>query len=102
VTGAAAADPMCAVAALLSELVVQTQAESIPEGLTNAAAARFVGCSVSLWNSLNTRGLCPAPVQLADRRPVWPRTELKAWLLAGAPTRLQWRAIRDAAIRRAG
>lgn len=72
------------------------------EGLSNAAAARFVGMSVSLWNSLNNRGLVPAPAELSERCPRWSRTELKAWLLAGAPARSRWNQMREVVLRRAG
>lgn len=72
----------------------------LPEGMRAAEAARFVGISPSLWRSLDARGLVPAPVELSIRLPIWPRTELRAWLLAGAPPRIKWRQIREAAIAR--
>lgn len=72
------------------------------EGLSPKESAAFVGVSVSLWHSMNSRGSCPAPAQLSERLPRWSRTELRAWLLAGAPSRRVWDASREIHLRRAG
>jgi hypothetical protein len=71
-----------------------------PEGLRAVDAAAFVGVSVSQWRELDRSALCPAAVQLGDRLPVWPRLELRAWLLDGAPSRAEWASRRQAAIDR--
>ena len=73
---------------------------SAPEGLDPSAAAAFVGVSVSKWHAMNAAGHCPAPVELGDRCPRWLRGELRAWLYAGAPTRVTWLQIRRDALRR--
>src|SRR4051794_18749732 len=65
-----------------------------PEGLNPAEAAAFVGVSVSKWHAMNAAGYCPAPVELGDRCPRWLRGELRAWLYAGAPTRVTWSQMR--------
>jgi predicted DNA-binding transcriptional regulator AlpA len=70
------------------------------EGLTADQAAAYVGVSVRKWHEMNGSGKCPAPVELGDRCLRWPRSELKAWLLAGAPTRVTWRVLREREMRR--
>jgi predicted DNA-binding transcriptional regulator AlpA len=72
------------------------------EGLGPKEAAQYVGVSVSAWHSMNSRSSCPAPAEISERCPRWSRTELRAWLLAGAPGRNRWQLMRDQALRRAG
>jgi hypothetical protein len=74
-----------------------------PEGLDPSAAADFIGVHVSKLHDLNSRGLMPAPANLGDGRcPRFVRSELLAWLIAGAPSRLRWQSMRELAMRRAG
>jgi len=72
------------------------------EGLAPADAAALLGISTSKLHELNARGLMPAPSELGDRCPRWSRTELKTWLLAGAPGRARWNLMRDTTMRRTG
>jgi predicted DNA-binding transcriptional regulator AlpA len=72
------------------------------EGLAPADAAVLLGISTSKLHDLNARGLIPAPADLGDRLPRWSRTELRTWLLSGAPSRARWNLMRDTAMRRAG
>jgi predicted DNA-binding transcriptional regulator AlpA len=69
------------------------------EVLDPAGAARFLGISVSKVHQLNAAGELPSPAELGERCPRWSRTELKAWLFAGAPGRSRWEAMRHAALR---
>jgi len=85
--------------ALLALLREATEAATA-EGLDAAGAATFIGVSVSKWHAMNAGGLCPAPVELGDRCPRWIRSELRSWLLGGAPPRVRWAAMREAALRR--
>lgn len=75
-----------------------------PEGLTFSQAAAYIGVSRSKLYQFHDAGLCPAPVSLGDgdgcKR--FSRSELRAWLIAGAPPRLRWAGMREAAIRRLG
>jgi predicted DNA-binding transcriptional regulator AlpA len=89
-------------AAMVRVAELQGVATVAPEGLDAADAARFVGVSRSSFYQLDERGLVPAAVLVGDTKRVWPRSELRAWLLAGAPSRLHWRAMRDQALRKAG
>jgi predicted DNA-binding transcriptional regulator AlpA len=91
-------------AALLARVVelLEQQAAGEPEGLDPSAAARFIGVSVAKVHQMNRDGLMPAPAELGDRCPRWARSELKAWLLAGSPSRVRWIHQRDIALRRAG
>jgi predicted DNA-binding transcriptional regulator AlpA len=72
--------------------------------LDPAEAANFLGISVSKLHELNSRGLVPEPARIgdSDRLPRWTRAELQAWLLAGAPARGRWQAMRESALRRWG
>lgn len=93
-------------AALLAEVLARV-ASAVPvgvlrEGLNATEAAAFVGVSPATWRATDSRGICPAPAELGDRCPRWGGMELRAWLLAKAPTRVQWVQVRDAMTRRAG
>lgn len=71
------------------------------EGLSPPDAAAYLGVSTAKLHDLDARGLLPSPAQLGDGRcPRWSRSELRAWLIAGAPPRLKWRVMRDAALRK--
>lgn len=85
---------------LLQQIVVAVSQNDV-EGLSPADAARFIGVSTSKFHSLNSSGMLPSPVELGDRCPRWIRTELRAWLLAGSPSRIKWNSIRDAKLRAA-
>ena len=88
---------------VLARLVAALDAGHVePEGLDPSAAARYLGISVSKIHAMNAAGAMPKPAELGDRCPRWARSELRAWLLAGSPSRLRWQAMRDAAIRRVG
>lgn len=85
--------------ALLAKLAEQATAA---EGLDAAEAARFIGVSRSMWHNLVSRGMCPSAIEIGTGRcPRWCRTELRAWLLAGAPSRALWSQLRADALRRA-
>ncbi len=95
---------------LLAEVLKQVTAACdpaaavTPEALTADQAAVLCGVSRSKWYDLDAAGQCPAPVEIGDsggcRR--WLRSELLAWLRAGAPSRVKWLAIREAVARRVG
>jgi predicted DNA-binding transcriptional regulator AlpA len=89
------------VIALLARIAAAAEAPAV-EGLDAADAARFCGVSRSKWLAMSNAGHCPAPVELGDRCPRWLRSELNAWLRAGAPTRTTWKQIRESSLRRAG
>jgi predicted DNA-binding transcriptional regulator AlpA len=77
--------------------------EAPPEGLDAAAAARLIGISVSKFRAMDAAGEVPAPVQIGTGRcPRWLRSELLAWLRAGAPSRLRWAQMREVLLKRAG
>lgn len=58
-----------------------------------SVAARMLGVSRSAWDRLVASGKTPAPVRLGQL-PVWSIDELRAWIVAGAPDRQAWAAIR--------
>lgn len=93
--------------AALADAVAQRIAASppvvIPEGLAAADAAAFIGVSVSKFRAMDNAGHVPAPAMLGDGNcPRWSRSELVAWLRAGAPSRPRWILQRDTALRRVG
>jgi len=100
--GDTAAQPTPDLAGILARLAVAVESigTTVPEALAPTDAAAFCGVAPSKWRDMNSRGLCPAAVELGDRCPRWSRTELRAWLLNGAPARSRWMNIRDQAMRR--
>lgn len=59
-------------------------------------AARLCGVSARTWWSLHAAGRCPLPVRL-NRRTLWRRDELAAWIAAGCPARDRWENTRKGA-----
>jgi len=89
----------------LTDLVerLTTSAEGAQaEGLDPKGAAAFLSVSIEQLRQWNDKGIIPAPVTLSERCPRWSRTELKLWLVHGAPTRLQWSKMREMKLRAAG
>ena len=73
------------------------------EGLSPAAAAKFLGISVSALHDLNSRGWVPEPANLGDGRlPRYSKSVLRAWLASGAPHRSRWASMQSAVVRRVG
>jgi excisionase family DNA binding protein len=65
--------------------------------LTAKDAAELLGISRSQFFKLHAAGrIGPLPVYLGSRAPRWVRSELEAWLQAGAPNRQKWQAMRGA------
>jgi hypothetical protein len=95
-------EPMAELVRLLREtrdLLAAGQAE----GLDAAAAAAYLGISVSKLHQLNAAGHVPAPAYLGDGRcPRWSRGELTAFLRVGAPARARWLSMKEVAMRRSG
>ena len=57
------------------------------------AAAALCGVSERTWWSLHASGRCPLPVRL-NRRTLWRRHELAAWIEAGCPGRDRWHTLK--------
>jgi predicted DNA-binding transcriptional regulator AlpA len=84
--------------ALLARIADRLDADS-SEGLRADDAAKFCGVSRSSWYDLDARGLCPMPAEIGCTK-VWPKSELRAWLLSGSPSRNHWNGLRYGAMRR--
>ena len=97
-------DPVALLAEVLARVasMAATSDAVAPEALTIADAAKFCGVSPSMWRSLDSRGLCPAPIQIGDggRCPRWVKAELIAWLRNGAVSRVRWQMMRDSVLPR--
>jgi predicted DNA-binding transcriptional regulator AlpA len=66
-----------------------------PEGLDAKALAAFLSVGVSTVYELDGKGLIPSPVTLGDGRcRRWIRSEIVAWLQAGAPGRARWEFLK--------
>ena len=61
--------------------------------LTAADIARLLAVTVRHVRALDSSGRLPRPVRLG-RAVRWSRSELVAWLDAGAPSRDRWETIR--------
>jgi len=96
-----AADAQNRIVELLERIADATEAKR-SEALGPADAARFINISVAKLHDLNSRGLLPTPASIgdSDRLPRWSRTELRSWLLSGAPSRQRWTMMRESAMRR--
>jgi len=64
-----------------------------PVLLTAADVAGLLSVTVRHVRSLDASGRLPRPIRLG-RAVRWSRSELLAWLDAGAPSRDRWEAIR--------
>ncbi|NQT03277.1 MAG: helix-turn-helix domain-containing protein [Planctomycetes bacterium] len=58
-------------------------------------AAKLLGISERLYYSLHSSGKIPLPRRL-NKRTLWSRKELDAWVDAGCPAREQWQEIKKA------
>jgi len=58
--------------------------------LSAIEAAALLGiCRAQFWK-LNSAGKVPLPVYLGSKAPRWRTDELRAWLAASCPDRLEW------------
>ena len=64
-----------------------------PVLLTAADVARLLSVTVRHVRSLDASGRLPRPIRLG-RAVRWSRSELLAWIDAGAPSRDRWEATR--------
>jgi excisionase family DNA binding protein len=61
--------------------------------LSSDEAAKTLGISIRLLQSLNSSGRLPLPVRLG-RRCLWSREELTEWIRYGSPSREKWQIIK--------
>lgn len=62
--------------------------------LKAACAAAECGVSVRTWYAWDFSGKIPSPIRIG-RTPFWPYEELRAWVAAGCPDRVTWKATRQ-------
>ena len=78
---------------------VDLTAAEPPTPLATGKPWMICGISRGQWFKLAASGRTPLPsARLGTRRPVFLIAELRAWLLAGAPCRLEWAKMRAAAL----
>lgn len=63
--------------------------------MTSADLAMELGISQRHLHTLNKQGKVPAPFRLGVCLR-WPRSEIEAWLAAGAPPREEWETLKVA------
>jgi predicted DNA-binding transcriptional regulator AlpA len=68
---------------------------SLSEAISAKDAATLCSIGLASWHRLNAAKLIPRPVRLASSVR-WLRSELLAWLQAGAPDRARWEVIKGA------
>ncbi len=70
----------------------ETDSPALPLlALRREGAARAIGVSVRMFDSMTTDGrLGPPGLRFSKDIRVWPVDELRAWLAAGAPSRKTW------------
>lgn len=68
----------------------QTPIDSSTDVLTPADAAKLLRVSRATFFKMDAAGKIPLAVHLTPRCPRWLRSELLAWLSAGAPHRQDW------------
>ena len=60
-------------------------------------AARLSGICRAKWFELQSAGKVPAPIRtLGTRCPRWSVEELRDWVRAGCPDRVQWERVKGA------
>lgn len=75
---------------------IHTQSsESDRLALTAPNLAEQLGISQRHLHTLNQQGKVPKPIRLGNSVR-WPRSEIEAWLAAGAPDRTAWEARKRA------
>lgn len=57
--------------------------------------AALLGYERKKVERMNHNGELPLPVDPYARRPKWVRTEIKAWVKSGMPSRLKWNTIKE-------
>jgi predicted DNA-binding transcriptional regulator AlpA len=70
------------------------------EGIDMAGVAALIGIGLTSAKDLNRRGLLPRPVLEVGKLIRWSRTEVRAWMLCGAPPRAAWQSVREASIKK--
>jgi len=98
-------DALALLVALLEQVLACAEGAAAgdeAEGLSPKAAARFLGISESQLHYLRDKGLMPQFALMGDggRCVRISRSELKAWLLAGCPSRVRWESMRDVWLRK--
>ena len=89
----------------LAAAIAQQMADAtlpLPATLTRQQAAAYLNVSLSQFGAMETGGsLGPVPLELGGPRCIrYLKSELTAWLDAGAPSRPTWQQIRRTALRR--
>jgi hypothetical protein len=65
-----------------------------PEVVDARGVGRMLGTTVKTVRKMDRRGELPEPLVISSRRK-WRVEELRAWLVAGAPGREKWRAMKE-------
>lgn len=89
--GAQLPEPLVLLSQVLARVAELANPAPDVEGLSPREAAKFLGISESQLHDLRNRGLMPDFPLMGDGRCVRiAKVELRAWLLAGCPSRARW------------
>ncbi len=69
-----------------------------PFAVSSREGARLLGISRSHFMKLYYEGSIPAPIKLGGKCPRWVISELRAWVLVGAPSREAWERMQESAV----
>jgi hypothetical protein len=61
--------------------------------VTGKQGATMCGKSLRTWRTWDSAGLIPRPVRIAHSK-LWRADELREWVAAGCPCRLDWEACK--------
>ncbi|MCG3139127.1 MAG: hypothetical protein HJJLKODD_03006 [Phycisphaerae bacterium] len=75
-----------------------TPIQSDKLAVTAGDAAKLLGISRGQWWKLCSMSKTPLPVRLGSKAPRWRLDELRAWLAAGCPDRLEWQRLQGGAV----
>lgn len=81
-------------------IVQSSSRQDLPEGMGCKEAAEFIGVSLRTFHEMNRTGRLPSSGRAGDRLPIWSRTELRAWIIAGMPVLSEWEKRRALALQR--
>lgn len=79
----------------MSDILKVTGAAVVGELMQGEELRDLLGISQHLFERWRCQGRLPAPLLLTKRTLRWRRSEIAAWIEAGAPPRTEWERIKQ-------